>query len=416
MTTETALPEPASAAVTDRELSERFRPVFETVARGAVEREHDRVLPFDQVALLRDSGFTAVTVPVEHGGSGATLGQLFRLLIELAEADSNIPQLLRAHFALLEQAQTTLPAEAASLILRKAGSGTVYGNASHERNAVAVGRYGTVGTRNDDDTWVVNGRKAYSTGSLFADEVFVPAETADGVRVFIVPARADGVNLVDDWDGFGQRLTGSGSTVLTDVSLEADAALELGGGPTHLTAFVQLVLLSVLAGISRAVVRDAAGFVRGRTRVYSHGAAPTAASDPLVLQVVGRLSASAFAVESTVLGAVDRLERAHDAIVAGLDDADALIEEAELAAVSAQLTVGDAVLHSTTQLFDVGGASATSVSRGLDRHWRNARTVASHNPAIYQARILGDHAVNDAPPQYFWATGEQTSTGAEAGA
>lgn len=34
----------------------------------------------------------------------------------------------------------------------------------------------------------------------------------------------------------------------------------------------------------------------------------------------------------------------------------------------------------------------------LDRHWRNARTLASHNPRVYKARILGDWLINGKDP------------------
>jgi hypothetical protein len=44
----------------------------------------------------------------------------------------------------------------------------------------------------------------------------------------------------------------------------------------------------------------------------------------------------------------------------------------------------------------------------LDRYWRNARTIASHNPLIYKARIVGDYAVNGARPPFAWHTGLAT--------
>jgi alkylation response protein AidB-like acyl-CoA dehydrogenase len=46
-------------------------------------------------------------------------------------------------------------------------------------------------------------------------------------------------------------------------------------------------------------------------------------------------------------------------------------------------------------IFHVGGASATSREANLDRHWRNARTIASHNPAMYKARAIGDLLINE---------------------
>lgn len=49
-------------------------------------------------------------------------------------------------------------------------------------------------------------------------------------------------------------------------------------------------------------------------------------------------------------------------------------------------------------LFEVSGAAAMSEARRLDRHWRNARTAASHNPAIFRERAIGDYYLNDARP------------------
>src|SRR5699024_9377563 len=55
----------------------------------------------------------------------------------------------------------------------------------------------------------------------------------------------------------------------------------------------------------------------------------------------------------------------------------------------AQQVIAPVALEVATKIFEVGGASATSQTRALDRHWRNARVLASHNPLIYRARILG---------------------------
>jgi hypothetical protein len=45
------------------------------------------------------------------------------------------------------------------------------------------------------------------------------------------------------------------------------------------------------------------------------------------------------------------------------------------------------------------------VGKSLDRHWRNARTVSSHNPVIYKARIVGDWAINGTEPPFVWQIG-----------
>jgi hypothetical protein len=93
---------PLSIGVDYPTLAARFRPIFQRIAEGSVEREHTRALPYEPIQWLKQAGFGAVRVPVEYGGGGASLPQLFELLIELAAADSNVPQALRGPFAFAE--------------------------------------------------------------------------------------------------------------------------------------------------------------------------------------------------------------------------------------------------------------------------------------------------------------------------
>ena len=52
-----------------------------------------------------------------------------------------------------------------------------------------------------------------------------------------------------------------------------------------------------------------------------------------------------------------------------------------------------------------GALLGAVVGHALDRHWRNARTVSSHNPVIYKARDIGDWKVNGTPPTGIWQIG-----------
>ncbi|MGX6449018.1 acyl-CoA dehydrogenase, partial [Patulibacter sp. S7RM1-6] len=69
---------------------------------------------------------------------------------------------------------------------------------------------------------------------------------------------------------------------------------------------------------------------------------------------------------------------------------------AALRAAQAKVVVDALAQRWTAAIFDVGGASATRRALDLDRHWRNARTLASHNPTPYKARAVGDHEINGA--------------------
>ena len=76
---------------------------------------------------------------------------------------------------------------------------------------------------------------------------------------------------------------------------------------------------------------------------------------------------------------------------------------------------GVMMLEAATLVFEVGGASATSETRRLDRHWRNARTAASHNPAIHREAAIGDHLLNGTVPDRKWREVFEKRQGAAAG-
>ena len=65
----------AGPAIGDDELERRFAPVFAKIAAGAVARERERTLPFEEIGLLKEAGFGALRAPIEFGGLGATLRQ-----------------------------------------------------------------------------------------------------------------------------------------------------------------------------------------------------------------------------------------------------------------------------------------------------------------------------------------------------
>ncbi|MDM0056654.1 acyl-CoA dehydrogenase family protein [Variovorax fucosicus] len=401
---------PLPAPPSSRQLAERFRPVFQRIAEGALQRENDRALAYDAVGWLRDAGFGALRVPIAAGGLGASVEQFFDLLVELGEADSNLPQVLRAHFGFIERLFAEVDPGLHAPWLGRAAAGAIFGNATTELGHGAPGSLQTT-LRREGSGWRLDGDKFYSTGTLYADWIGVAAQRIDddgaSERVLVlVPADAEGVERLDDWRGFGQRLSASGTTRFRGVhTAPANVLPSARTGPTPMTAFFQLVHLATLAGIARAIERDAVAFVQIRKRVYSHGSGNTPREDPLVQQLIGQLASTAFATSATVqavaagLGDIDRLRAAGQSIPVEM------LVDVELRMAKAQVVIGDAVLQSATRLFDVGGASALHEDVRLDRHWRNARTLASHNPVIYKARVVGDHALNGIDPTFYWTVG-----------
>jgi alkylation response protein AidB-like acyl-CoA dehydrogenase len=400
--------------LSDRDLEARYRPLFQRIAKDAVRREQQRELPFEAIQWLSEAGFGALRVPKAYGGAGATIPQLFRLLVELAEADSNIPQILRAHFAFVEARLTSKDQTARGTWLTRIAAGALVGAAMAERTAATEN---TVTLVHRDDHWILNGQKYYCTGTIYADWVAAAAADGDDHVSLVVPATAPGVTREDDWDGFGQRLTGSGTTRFEHVRIEDEhiirrLPMKEYRSESYLTAFYQLFHLAALAGIARAVLRDGTAFVQGRTRAFGVHGTSSPRSDPLVQRVVGRLASLSFAATTLVDSVATAIEETYQAVLE--DEADeALYSATDLKAFQAQQIVINLVLEATSLLFEVGGASATSETRSLDRYWRNARTLASHNPAIYRERAIGDYYLNGTTPREAWFAKTGPKTGAD---
>ncbi len=384
-----------TAAATDA-----VRALLPAIAERAVERETNRILPVEEVQALRDAGFGALRVPTEFGGADIELEDLFRLLIELGEADSNLPQLLRGHVAFVETQRALPDSPHRTEWLTRIGSGEVlFGNAQAERGDSTTP---STTLEERDGRLLLNGRKYYSTGTIFADWIWAGARQGDQFVALSVRADAPGVTRLDDWDGFGQRLTGSGTTIFDDVAVDPAHVLPWTDNDenrplAYAQGLYQLILLAALAGIARAVRRDAVAFVKPRTRTFGIPGNSVPREEPLVQRVIGRIGSIASSVEAIVLDAVRTLDTADRTRLFDETDEDRYYT-ALVRVFEAQQIVIDLVLESATLLFEVGGASAVSGGRQLDRHWRNARTIASHNPAIYREQAIGDYHLNGTLP------------------
>ena len=384
------------------DLAGRFRTVFAQIRATAPERDRAHGLPWAEIAWLKEAGFTTLRLPVEGGGHGASLPELFNLLVELSQADSNVTNALRAHFGFTEDVLGSSSPEWRARWTARIASGATVGSGVSETGPAKVGQFDTVVRRRGTER-VVSGRKFYTTGSLFADYIHLSAEDEDGAAVVAaVPTTAPGVEIVDDWDGFGQALTASGTARFDEVVLPPEL---IKPDPTrfpYAMAFFQLVHLATLAGIGRAAAEDVGRLVAERTRVYSHGNAGRSAEDPQILAVVGRVRGNAYTAGAVVLKAAEALQRAYEAQGDGEGSATAL---ADIEVNQAVGVVTSLVLEATTILFDALGASAVKEGLGLDRYWRNARTIASHNPRIYRDRIVGAFAVNGTEPPRQYRVG-----------
>ncbi|WP_157264350.1 acyl-CoA dehydrogenase family protein [Azohydromonas aeria] len=371
------------------DLKQRAATLLAEIRQGAEKRERERILPHEQIRRLGSERLLTWRIPRSQGGPGATVRETVQFVIDVAAADSNIAQALRPSFLFIE---SLLAAGDESLLKRwlpRYLRGDVFGNAGWEIGG-ANGAVSATIVR-DGDHYRASGSKYYSTGSLYADWISAVALDDGGREIrFMLPRERPGLELVDDFDAMGQRLTASGTTNLVDVLVREEDIVPAPANPSGTASrsivppFAQLFLAAVEAGVARNALEDAVHFARHHARPIKHSSASRSVDDPYVRFSVGQISALAYAAEAVVLRAADSIDAAWSA---GLED-DSIVR-ASIDVAQAQFIAAESALRASELIFDVGGASTTARKHNLDRHWRNARTVANHNPRHWKAAVVG---------------------------
>ncbi|WP_349960231.1 SfnB family sulfur acquisition oxidoreductase [Rhizobium sp. ZPR3] len=369
-------------------LAERF-------AATASERDSERLLPFAEMDALAQSGLLAITVPEEYGGLDVSNTTLAEITAILAEADGSIGQIPQNHFYILEALRVDGSEDQKRYFFGRALAGDRFGNALSERGTKTVGHYNTRITR-DGPGYRINGRKFYSTGVLFADWITIFAlDEADKLVMAFVPKGTEGVEIIDDWDGFGQRTTGSGTTALNNVYVNADHVVLHHKGferPTTIGSVGQIIHAGVDLGIARAAFAETLDFVKTRSRPWMDSGVERASDDPLTIAKIGQIAIRLEAAAATI----ERAGRKVDA--AQVETTEKRVIEATLAVAAAKVLTTEIAIEATNTLFELAGTASVKLDLNLDRHWRNARTHTLHDPVRWKYHVVGNYHLNDVIP------------------
>lgn len=375
-------------------------------APGAAERDRNRQLPFGELERLSGSGLLAITVPVEHGGADLPPSVVAEVIRILSAADPNVGQIPHSHFVYVN-------------LLRLAGSpwqlghysqqlltGARIANAQAERSGPTAADVATT-LRPTDDGFRIDGTKYYCTGSLFADilAVLTRLDDPDGVTglpdgqyIAFLDADTPGVRIIDDWDGMGQRTTGSGTIEFDGVTVDNSRVIARAAAvnaPTGYGAFAQLMHTAIDAGIARGALEAAAEFVREYSRPWFEAGVDRAADDPLLIQRFGELAVSVQAAETCLAAAGTAVDLA---LLGGPGSAEERAAEASLAVATAKALADRTSTEVSSALFELAGTRSTAAHLNLDHFWRNARTHTVHDPIRWKYQHIGRALLHGTPP------------------
>ena len=392
---------PAQVLGNDAQALEAAHELAAVARQQAARRDQQRKLPWAEIEQFTRSGLGSIAIGKAFGGpqvSYVTLAEVFAII---SAADPALGQIPQNQFGILNLLQHVASEPQKQQLFQSVLNGSRIGNAGPERgnkNTLELKARITA----QGDGWVLNGQKFYSTGALFAHWIAVKALNDDGKQVMAFIRRGTpGLRVVDDWSGFGQRTTASGTVLLNNVRVDADLVVEnwrLNERPNIQGAVSQLIQAAIDAGIARGALDDAIEFVRTRARPWIDAKVDRASDDLYVIADIGKLKIELHAAEALLRKAGKVLDQVSAAPVTAASAARASIAVAEAKVLTTEIS-----LLASEKLFELAGSRATLAEFNLDRHWRNARVHTLHDPVRWKYHAVGDYRLNGTlPNRHSW--------------
>jgi len=402
------IPNPASAA--DPVLEHWLRiagEVADVLRETVVERDLANEMPLAEVALLKQRGLLTIPIPKRYGGGGVQWRVTQQVVRRIARSDASIAQVLGYHYGWLRLIESNGGENGAELLKQSAtgnflwaGSGSARGGSGSNRTGLAE-----LVSAADEDGYIVNSNTGFATGAPVADRVIVRSLNLETNRytLVVIDPKTPGVQFKSDWDVLGQRLSASRGVELKDVSVPSHHVLgpfnridELPTPGVSLSVLVFQLLFSTLhLGIAEGAVLEAADYVRTQAQPWLHAEASSASTDPHIVNRFGGHVAQLQAVSALI-------DKADEALTWLIDRADEIDYDQRWAAAeliaSAKVTSTQAGLEITSGIFDATGARGTTRRHGLDRFWRNLRTMSLHDPLAYKLDEIGQYFLNGKHP------------------
>jgi alkylation response protein AidB-like acyl-CoA dehydrogenase len=300
-----------------------------------------------------------------------------RVVGALAEGDPNVAQIYLVHCFVAELLTDVAP----RVVQRRLHTQTAAGELRWT-NAFTDRPPGRSTLTPQCGGYRLDGRKFFATGSLGGDWLATIALLDGQPRVALLPVNTPGVTVLDDWDSMGQRATASGSVHFDGVAVSAEFVCPPpSGAPDRtLTLHGPLGAAAIHVGIAAGALRELATHV-----------ADSRADRPERAITFGRLQTLLDVSRLLVDRALDRLDDACACpSAARRAQASIAISQAKALSTDTGLQIATDAL-ALAQTHDVRG-------RGLDRHWRNLRTLSLNEPLAYRWRLVGDYHLNRTLP------------------
>ena len=377
----------AEALAIARQLSQEFKQL-------ATERDQQRRLPFEEIQKFSQSGLWAITVPKQYGGAEVSSWTVAQIVALFSGVDGSIGQIPQNHFYALEVLRNTGTEQQKQQLYREVLQGARFGNALAEfKTRNATQKHSQI--QAIEGGYIIQGEKFYCTGSLFAHRIPTLVKDAQE-REFLafVPRHSEGLELIDNWSGFGQCTTGSGTVKFNQVFVAEEDVIPFDQAfaqPTLVGPFAQLIHASIEVGIARAAFEETLQRVK-QARPWIDAEINHASQDPLTLYELGQVAVDVKASELLLKQAALAVDVAKPKPTVD-NIAHASIQVAKVRAHST-----DIALLASSKLIELAGSRGSQREDGLDLYWRNARVHTLHDAARWKYYFIGNYVLNHILP------------------
>ena len=378
----------------DAEALDIAHALAEQFKSNAIQRDAQRILPFQEIEAYSQSGLWAITVPKQYGGAEVSSLTVAKIIALMSGVDGSIGQIPQNHFYALEVLRNTGTEQQKQKLYAEVLKGARFGNALAEFKTKNATQKQTAITPTEHG-FVVNGEKFYCTGSLFAHRIPTLVKDHENREFLAFIAReSEGLELIDDWSGFGQRTTGSGTVKFNNVQVAAEDIIPFDSAFSQATLvgpFAQIMHAAIETGIARAAFEETLHRVR-QARPWIDSGVDQATADPLILFELGRIVADVRASEVLLKQAARSIDAAKPQPTA------ANIAKASLDVAKVRAHSTETALKASSKLIELAGSRGSQREDGLDRFWRNARVHTLHDASRWKYYFIANHLLNGVLP------------------
>nr|WP_156316828.1 acyl-CoA dehydrogenase family protein [Bacillus sp. FJAT-22090] len=191
------------------------------------------IFPLENVKDLVGIGYASLTLPLELGGEGFSVYDMVLLQETLASYDANTALSMGWSLGVVGELyeKSLWKKDKLDFFAKEVINGALINRSASEAQTGSPtrgGRPGTTAVKNGD-TWVINGRKIFTTASPVLSYFLTSAwiEEKERVGFFLINRNLDGVSIEETWDVVSMRGTSSNDLLLNNVVVHESDLVEL---------------------------------------------------------------------------------------------------------------------------------------------------------------------------------------------